>query len=122
MTEQQFWNLLSEEYKAGRAPQTSGYMDISDPQMRAIGRYFEAHAILPKNYDKMPIRTLMKMSELLFIRTVSTKTKEAVLIILAHQKSDEILRVLEKYTQNPDKGVEVFSEFALSECRTWNAD
>ena len=122
MTEQEFWCFLKEKRNSGKIPQISGYRDISDPEMQAIGKYFEAHTLLPKNYDKLSLGKLVEMSQLLFVKNVNLMTKEAILIILAHQKSKEILEILKAYNKEVDKGLEMFSDFALSECETWNSD
>ncbi|MBL7073379.1 MAG: hypothetical protein ISS33_06370 [Candidatus Omnitrophica bacterium] len=119
MTEHEFWNFLKENKNSEKIPQISGYRDISDPEMRAIGKYFEAHSLLPKNYEKLSFGKLVDMSQLLFVKNVSTVTKEAILVILAHQNSKEILEILKDYAKNPDKGLEMFSNFALGECETW---
>jgi len=121
MTEHEFWNFLKDNASAGKIPQRSGYRDISDPEMRAIGKYFEAHALLPKNYETLSFGKLVEISQLLLLKSASIVTKEAILIILAHQKSKEILAILKDYAKNPDKGLEMFSNFALGECETWNS-
>ena len=60
------------------------------------------------------------VSKLLFSEKVRRKTKEAVLMILAHQGSKRVLATLEKYSQNPDRRLKVFSQLALNECEMWN--
>ena len=121
MTEHEFWSFLKKKQNLGKIPQSSGYKDISDPEMRAIGKYFEAHSLLPKNYDQLSFENLVEISQLLLLKSASIVTKEAILIILAHQKSKEILEILKDYAKNPDKGLEKFSKFALDECETWSS-
>jgi len=120
MTENEFWKFIREEWAKGRIPQVSGRIDSDDSTMQEAGEYFCGHAMSPSNYDKIPEEDLKKMSNLLFQEAAVNKTKEVILIILAHQSSRFALMVLEKYCLNPDEGLEYFVDMALSECEMWN--
>jgi hypothetical protein len=48
------------------------------------------------------------------------RTKEAVLILLAHQISDAALTILTRFNLNPDKELRAFAKFALEESLMWN--
>jgi hypothetical protein len=62
----------------------------------------------------------MRMGMLLFCNAGPLRTKQAVLILLAHHPSQEALAILEKFSLSPDRGLRIFSELALDECRMWN--
>jgi hypothetical protein len=120
MTEKEFWQFMEREWANGRICQISGRIDVDDPRMMKGGEYISGHALLPRNYDKISKNDLEKMGTLLFEKGVTNKTKEAILIILAHQNSEPVLNTLKKYCLRPDKGLEYFAELALSECEMWN--
>ena len=121
MTEKQFWQFLEKSWKdKGRVSQVSGTMDDSDSQMQAAGEYIGGHAILPKDYDRIPKETIIEMGNLLFCKEVKYNTKEAIMMILAHHISKDALKILEKYNLIPDKELKFFAEISLDECRMWN--
>jgi len=121
MTEREFWQFLEGLWKEkGRVNQVSGVIDGVDSELKSHGRYIAGHALLPNDYDKIPGDQIIKMSELLFDRSVSQRTKEAVMIISAHISSKTALDILKKYSKMPDKGLEIFAELALDECEAGN--
>lgn len=122
MTEREFWQFLERSWqRKGRAAQVSGMIDMpDDPQLQAQGEYIMSHTVLPNDYDKMPKGIIIKMGNLLFYREIKQKTKEAIMVILAHQKRKEALDILQRYSKMPDSGLEVFAEMALNECTGWN--
>ena len=120
MTEQEFWNFLTRAWEKGRVSQISGVIDSSDPKMQVAGEYIGGHALLPRDYDEISEQDISKMSKLLFDKKVRHKTKEAVMMILAHRESEGALTALRNYNIHPDKGLEIFAELALSECEMWN--
>ncbi len=119
MTEQEFWQFMGKAWEKGRAAQSTMTTDSDDPEIQAAAEYIGGHTLLPANYQDIPDDIIRDMGELLFDKNAGTKTKEAVLMILAHQDSKEVLTTLERYTQDPDEGLGIFSELALSECRMW---
>ena len=122
MTERELWQFLERSWqRKGRAAQISGMIDMpDDPQLQAQGEYIMSHTVLPNDYDKMPKEIIIKMGNLLFYREIKQKTKEAIMVILAHQKRKEALDILQRYNKMPDSGLEVFAEMALDECAGWN--
>ena len=120
MTEQEFWRFLEKAWEKGRAAQVSGTIDSPVAGVQTAGEYIGGHALLPRDYDKIPQELIVKMSKLLFKKGVRHKTKEAVMMILAHQESLEALIALEKYNKQPDKELKIFAEIALSESEMWN--
>lgn len=121
MTEKQFWQFLEREWKEkGRMRQVSGVMDTVDPVLRQHGQYIGGHAILPNGYDKIPESFIIEMGGLLSDRSVSHKTKEAIMILLAHMPLKSALGILKRYNTNPDIGLGIFAQIALDECQMWN--
>lgn len=78
------------------------------------------HALLPKDYDKIPIDKIVEMGELLLSKHAKIPTKEAILILLAHHPSKEALGALKTYNKQPDEELKYFAQFALDECEMWN--
>ncbi|MFH1394852.1 MAG: hypothetical protein ABIH09_01705 [Candidatus Omnitrophota bacterium] len=120
MNEQEFWNFIKKSWKQGRRIKTSVTRNFIDPELQVIGKYFEAHVYLPKNYEELSEELLIEITKLLYSKKIQLKTKEAILIILAHQKSRDILKPLETYCKNADKEIKAFAMLALDEYRTWN--
>ena len=120
MTEKGFWQFLGRAWKKGRVSQMSMVTDSSEPKMQVAGEYTGEHVLLPQDYDKISKEEIFEISQLLFAKEVGVKTKEAVMMILAHQNSKEALIALKKYSMLPDRGLEIFAELALSECEMWN--
>ena len=120
MTEREFWQFLEKSWEKGRAAQMTGVVDSSDPEMQAAAKYIEKHSLLPADYQNIPEGIITAMSGLLFSEKVRRRTKEAVLMILAHQQSKRVLATLEKYSKDPDRRLKVLSQLALNECEMWN--
>jgi len=116
MNEQEFWRFLEKLLEKGRAQQLIGAIGCTDSHAHA---YLEGHALLPRDYDKLSVETIVKMGSLL-LREASHRTKEAILMILDHQPSETALTILAKYCLAPDKGLEFFAKMALDECAMWN--
>ena len=53
-------------------------------------------------------------------RNVSHRTKEAIIVLLAHMPVKSALAILRRYNNNPDKELEIFAKIALDECEMWN--
>ncbi len=121
MTEQEFQEYLQKAYEKGRAPQVSMAMDSPDHETNEAGRYIaEGHALLPADYQSMPEDVMIDAGKLLFKEKVELKTKETILILLAHQPSKIALEILREYNGNPDENLRFFAHFALEECEMWN--
>jgi len=120
MTEQEFWLFLERLWKRGRANQVTGTIDHTDFQTQPVGEYIQGHALLPKDYDKICSGDIIKMGNLLFKKEVRHETKEAIIMLLAHQSSEIALTILAKYNLAPDKELEFFAKIALDECAMWN--
>jgi hypothetical protein len=120
MDEREFWQFLQESWKSGRVTQVSAVMDFADPAGRQAGKYLQGHTILPKNYDQIGEESIIRMGSLLFQKTAALKTKEAVMILLAHQPSEAALTILARYNLNPDPELRFFAQMALEECAMWN--
>jgi len=122
MTELQFWRFLEEVLWRvhGREPMMAGGIDTTNPVMQAVGHYLMSHAILPKDCDKIPVEFIALMGQLLLQNGIQRKTREAIMMILAHHGSGEALGALRAYIMKPDKGLEVFARMALDECENWH--
>ncbi|MBF0215436.1 MAG: hypothetical protein HQL30_00415 [Candidatus Omnitrophica bacterium] len=120
MNEKEFWGFLEEENKKGRIDMVSGTMDGGGPRVSQTSNYICGHVLLPKDYDKIPQKTMIEMGKLLFDPSACSTTKEAILIILAHQTTKDALFLLEEYAKNPDPGLDIFARLALDECYMWN--
>jgi len=121
MTEAQFWKFLEGVLWQvhGREPMMAGMIDDPDPGVQAVGHYLMSHAILPKDCDRIPVVFIAGMGRLLLEKGLQPRTREAIMIILAHNGSDAALGALTMYNMRPDKGLEVFSRMALEECKDW---
>ena len=120
MTEQEFWLFLERLWKNGRVTQVTGVIDYTDFQTQPAGDYIQGHALLPKDYDKICTEDVIKMENLLFKKEVKHKTKEAIIMLLAHQSSEIALTTLAKYSLASDRGLAYFVKIALDECAMWN--
>ncbi len=121
MTEKEFWQFLERRWKEkGRVPQVSGTIDTPDPELQAHGQYIGGHALLPNDYEKISEEHIIEMGKLLFDKKANPRTKEAIMVILAHIPSKTALNILKKYNKVPDKGLEIFAQIALDECEMWN--
>ncbi len=116
MTEQEFWDFLGSN---GKAKVVSGWIDAGDPIARQAGAYMQGHSLLPANYDNILPDLIEGMGKLLFKTEVKFKTKEAILILLAHQNSKKALFILKKYNQAPDRRLKFFAKCAQDECEMW---
>lgn len=119
MSEQEFWQFLEGLLAKGRVTQVIGAIGCAESQ---DCKYLHGHALLPKDYDKISEGDTIKMGSLLFESGVQLKTKEAILMILAHQPTEVALTLLARYNLNPDKELDFFAEMALEECAYWNED
>jgi len=121
MTEAQFWGFLERMWEEkGREAMMAGMVDNPDPQVQAMGHYIMSHALLPRDYDKIPVEVVAGMGRLLLEKGIQRKTREAIMMMLAHHGSDEALGALRKYNMKPNKGLEVFAGMALEECEGWH--
>jgi len=121
MTEKAFWAFLNVASAIkGRMNQVSGYIDNNDCDIRETGRYMGGHSVLFKGYDKLPEERIEEIGNLLFDRSVSRETKEAVLMLLAHYPKKCALNILRKYNSKPDKELTYYAKTALWECQIWN--
>ncbi len=121
MTEKEFWQFLERQWKEkGRVPQVSGTIDTPEPELQTHSQYIGGHALLPNDYEKISEENIVSMGNLLFDKKANLKTKEAIMLILAHIPSKIALNILKRYTKMPDKGLEIFAEIALDECEMWN--
>lgn len=120
MTEHEFLIFLERLWEKGRIPQVSAIRDHDDPEVSLLSGYLQGHALLPQGYDRISEEDIIGMGSLLFRKEVSSKSKEAILIILAHYPSETALTILTRYNFKPDKGLEFFAWMALEECAMWN--
>ncbi len=118
MTEREFWVFMNKAYEKGRIPMVSGCVDVEG--LEGPSRYIGGHALLPAGYESIPGAKIVEFGELLMDKVVALKTKEAILMILAHHVSGEALDILRTYNKNPDVELVIFAELALQECEMWN--
>jgi len=120
MTEETFWNFMEKEWKKGRSPMMSiGTLGDPDPAVRSQMDYIDSHVLLPKDHETVPAGMLVDMGKLLFEKGVKTKTKKAILVLLAHRGAREVLDILRTYSTNPDRDLKTFAKLAVSECESW---
>ncbi|MDD5654414.1 MAG: hypothetical protein PHR91_02095 [Candidatus Omnitrophica bacterium] len=117
MTECEFWEFLEKLQKKGMAQQYTGVVECGGFPAPS---YISGHALLPKDYDKMSVADIVGMGSLLFNKQAGRRSKEAAMILLAHQPCETALTILARYCIAPDKGLEIFAELALDECAMWN--
>ena len=117
MTEKEFWGFLQTR---GRANMLLGSITTGDAAIDAAGEYISGHALLPQDYENLRGEEVEALGSLLFQKNIEQKTKEAVLILLAHQVSDAALTILTRFNLNPDETLRSFARFALDESLMWN--
>ena len=122
MTEKGFWEFLNAALAKGRIPMVSGYIDSNNTIIQAGSEFLSGHALLPEGYENIPVARIVEMGKLLLKDGVRLRTKEAVMIILAHHGCDEALSALKRYSENPEPELRIFAEFALDECEMWNEE
>ena len=121
MNEKNFWQFMEKAWEKGRAPQVSGTMDSPDPEIQAAGAYMGVgHGLLPADYQNIPAEIIEGMGRLLLEGVSKNRTKEAIMVLLAHQESKTALEFLKKYNLDPDYDLRYYARFALDECRMWN--
>ena len=120
MTEKEFWLFMQKSYDKGRIPMVSGYVDSEG--LEGANKYIGGHALLPADYESIPKVFVMEFGKLLMDRAIAIKTKEVILMILAHHASKEALNALKAYNKNPDEELTIFAELALQECEMWNEE
>ncbi|MFH1310214.1 MAG: hypothetical protein ABIH85_06020, partial [Candidatus Omnitrophota bacterium] len=96
-----------------------GWIDNGDTIAKQAGAYMQGHSLLPANYDNLSPKLIQGMGKLLFQKGTAAKTKEAILILLAHQNSQKALLILKKYNQSPDLKLKFFAKCAVDECEMW---
>ena len=121
MTEAQFWRFLENLWRRrGREAMMAGMVDDPDSQVQAASHYIMSHTLLPRDYDKIPVDTVAGMGRLLLKKGIQRKTREAIMMLLAHHGSNEALEALAIYNMRPNNGLEVFARMALEECEGWH--
>jgi len=76
-------------------------------------------SILPKDDESYPVSTIREFGDLLMDNVTTLRTKQVLLMTLAHLSSKEALKILKAYNKNPDEELRIFAEFALDECKMW---
>jgi len=120
MTEIEFWAYLNMLLSKGRMGMRMGWVDCDKLGLNEAEMFISSHMLLPKGYESLSIDNIRRMGMLLFRDGVQLRTKQAVLILLAHHPSKEALAILKKFNLSPDRGLRIFSELALDECCMWN--
>lgn len=120
MGEREFWTYLGGMLDKGRldmacAIDAGGRTVLNEAEMFLAG-----HVYLPEGYERIPCNDIVRIGQLLFSPQVQLRTKQAVLILLAHHPSREALAILERFNAFPDMRLRIFGEMALDECRMWN--
>jgi hypothetical protein len=115
MREEEFWGFLEAEWRKGRIQMRSG--GIGDFAGR---EYLEGHALLPRDYDNLSEETIVRMGGLLFQKEVAPRTKQAVMMLLAHQPSETALTILARYNISAEAELACFAQMALEDCAMWN--
>ena len=120
MTEHDFWYYLNaEKNKSAIKVMAGGIILGNDPAESNID-YMTGHSLLPENYNSIPQEKIIGIGKLLFQPGIKTKTKEAILILLAHQPTRDALFFLSEYNKQPDEKLRTFAMLALDECLMWN--
>jgi len=117
MIEKEFWEFLE---KRGKTDMISKSTATGDVAMDAVGEFISGHALLPKDYDNLTEEEIEAIGDLLFQKNIGQRTKQAILILLAHQISDIALTILTRFNLNPDKALMYFARCALDESLMWN--
>ena len=115
MTETGFWQLLEKAWEKGRTTMISECYTGPGGVDEQVAAYLSAHSHLPAHNESIPQDAITGMGKLLFEKKVKKKTKEAILILLAHREEPNALFFLRQYDKRPDKGLEIFSKMALQE-------
>jgi len=118
MTDKEFWAFLENTLTKKRLSQASCVTD--DARAKKIGECFAGHTLLPEYQDKIGRDTIKVMGMLLLGQEISLKTKNAIIMILAHHPTKTALNALREYGRHPDKELEGIMRFAIEECEWWN--
>ncbi|MBF0253415.1 MAG: hypothetical protein HQL29_06340 [Candidatus Omnitrophica bacterium] len=121
MNENDFWSYLNAESAKGMAQCIVGCMDPEAMDELPELKYLAGHSLLPANYENVPQDKIIGMGKLLFDKNIKIKTKESILILLAHQTTKDALFFLQEYNKCPDSKLRIFAELALDECLMWNS-
>ncbi|MBN1793463.1 MAG: hypothetical protein JW844_00700 [Candidatus Omnitrophica bacterium] len=120
MTESEFWLFLEALWEEReRASMIAGTIDSPLFEIQTQNDYIGGHALLPNEHTQIPEQCITDMGKLLF-ENVKQNTKEAILMILAHQPTRKALSILREYCKTPDENLRYFAEIALWECKMWN--
>ncbi|MBU0571341.1 MAG: hypothetical protein KJ995_06445 [Candidatus Omnitrophica bacterium] len=120
MTENDFWYYLHAERDKGVAKVMAGGIKLGNDPGDASVDYMTGHSLLPENYDNISQERIIEIGKLLFQADIKTKTKEAILILLAHQPTRDALFFVSEYNKQPDERLKTFAMLALDECLMWN--
>ena len=121
MTETEFWMFLKRTVDSnGQMDMVAGSIDSNNSRVSAEGRYINGHSVLFNGHDKLPDDKVEGLGHLLFDHSASARSKEAILMILAHHPTKRALDILCLYNMNPDNELRFFAETALWECKMWN--
>jgi hypothetical protein len=120
MNEQEFWIFFRNLQKSGKAEVIAGSFYSGKESADPYGNYITSHSMLPSGYQNLSQKTIEQLGSLLSFKNAAIKTKEVILLLLAHQPEKEALSILKNYNRYPDKELEIFAEMALDECLMWN--
>jgi len=81
----------------------------------------EAHEQLQDRPETVPVEVLPAITSRLRDESASEEDRKAVLILLAHHKSERAAKELEWYLRKPDPALESFARLALEEAQEWVA-
>ena len=120
MTEHDFWYYLNAERAKGAVKVMAGGIKLGNDPAESTIDYMTGHSLLPENYNSISQEKIIGIGKLLFQPSIKTKTKEAILILLAHQPTQDALFFLSEYNKQPDEKLKTFAMLALDECLMWN--
>jgi hypothetical protein len=120
MTEHDFWYYLNGEKNKSAIKVMAGGISLGNDPAESTINYMTGHSLLPENYNSIPQEKIIGIGKLLFHPGIKTKTKEAILILLAHQPTQDALFFLSEYNKQPDEKLRAFAMLALDECLMWN--
>jgi hypothetical protein len=122
MSEKEFWSYLNSLLSKGRMNMIAASFGCDTMQLNEVEMFMSGHAFLPQGYENISCADIQRMGMLLFGSGIQLRTKQAVLILLAHHPSQAALAILQRFNLFPDERLRIFTELALDECLMWNEE
>ena len=106
---------------AGLVGQVTYIDDPNSPEGREGIEYVNSHHWLPEDYSSLPTEQVKALGQRLFDPNATLLEKKKALMLLGHRGSIEAYRILKQFDAQPPAELEVWSQMAFEECKTFLA-